>query len=202
MDEHNPHLICLNETKLDSDVADNELRPEGFHEIFRKDAPVSKIRIRGSNLPYIAADVRRLARQQDFLRKKANKTGSKYLRQAFQQIKHRVTYIVGKLRSDYYTSKIAEHEGNPKAARSLPKQVIIRDTKSGVIERICHNEELVDNKALITKTFNRHFVSIGEKLAEEMSVPVNDTSFYLSKNKVSKTNFKLKKSCSVKCINC
>ena len=36
-DEHSPHLICLNETKLDSDVADNELRLEGFHEIFRKD---------------------------------------------------------------------------------------------------------------------------------------------------------------------
>ena len=27
----------LNETKLDSDVADNELRPDRFHEIFRKD---------------------------------------------------------------------------------------------------------------------------------------------------------------------
>ena len=36
-DEHSPHLICLNETKLHSDVADNELRLEGFHEIFRKD---------------------------------------------------------------------------------------------------------------------------------------------------------------------
>ena len=36
-DEHSPHLICLNETKLDSDVADNELRPERFYEIFRKD---------------------------------------------------------------------------------------------------------------------------------------------------------------------
>ena len=36
-DEHSPHLICLNETRSDSDVADNELRPEGFHKIFRKD---------------------------------------------------------------------------------------------------------------------------------------------------------------------
>ena len=50
-----------------------------------------------------------------FPEKKANKMGSKYFRQAFQQIKHRVTYTVRKLRSDYYTSKIAEHEGNPKA---------------------------------------------------------------------------------------
>ena len=75
----------------------------------------------------------------------------KYLWQAFQQIKHRVTYTVRKLRSDYYTSKIAEHEGNPKAKWRILKQVINRDIKSGDIERICHNGELVDNKALIQK---------------------------------------------------
>ena len=82
-----------------------------FLEVLNKHAPVSNIRIRGSNLPYITEDVRRLARQRDFLIKKANQMGSKYLQQAFQQIKHRVTYTVRKLKSDYYTSKIAEHEG-------------------------------------------------------------------------------------------
>ena len=61
-----------------------------FLEVLSKHSPVSNIRIRGSNLPY----VRRLARQRDFLRKKAKKMGSKYLRQAFQQNKHRVTYTV------------------------------------------------------------------------------------------------------------
>ena len=35
-----------------------------FLEVLNKHAPVSNIRIRGSNLPYITADVRRLARQQ------------------------------------------------------------------------------------------------------------------------------------------
>ena len=102
--------------------------------------------MRGSNLPYITADIRRLARQRDFLRKKANKTRSSYLRKAFQQIKHRVTYTVRKLRADYYTSKIAEQEGNPKAIWKLLKLVINRDTKSGDIERICHNGELVETK--------------------------------------------------------
>ena len=110
-----------------------------FLEVLNKNAPVSNIRIRGSNLPYITADVRLLARQRDFLRKKANTTGSNYLQQAFQQIKHRVTYTVRKLRSDYYTSKIAEHEGTNKATWRILKQVINRDTKSGDIERICHN---------------------------------------------------------------
>ena len=124
-----------------------------------------------------------------FPEKKANKTRSKYLRQAFQQIKHRVTYTVRKLRSDYCTSKIPEHEGNPKATWRILKQVINKDTKSGDIERICYNEELVDNKALISETFNQHFVSVGEKL-------------YLSKTKLVMQTLNLKKSSPVKCTDC
>ena len=46
---------------------------------------------------------------------------------------------------------------------------------------------------MISETFNQHFVSVGEKLAGEISAPVNDTSFYLSKNKVSNANFKFTK---------
>ena len=35
--ENNPHVICLNETKLDGDVGDEELAIHGFHDIIRKD---------------------------------------------------------------------------------------------------------------------------------------------------------------------
>ena len=44
-----------------------------------KHAPISEIRIRGNNLPYITAEMRKLIRTRDYLKKKANKTGSKYL---------------------------------------------------------------------------------------------------------------------------
>ena len=46
-------------------------------------APISEIRIRGNNLPYITAEMRKLIRTRDYLKKTANKTGSKYLHQAF-----------------------------------------------------------------------------------------------------------------------
>ena len=72
-------------------------------DVVNQHAPIDNIKIKGNNLPYITAEVRQLARERDFLRKKANKTGSKYLRQAFQQIKHRVTYKLRSLRSEYYS---------------------------------------------------------------------------------------------------
>ena len=77
-----------------------------FLDIINKHAPpVGNIKIKGNNLPYITTEVRQLARQRDFLRKKANKTGSKYLKQVFQQIKTRATYRLRSLGSKYYSEK-------------------------------------------------------------------------------------------------
>ena len=73
-----------------------------FLDVLNKLAPTDNIKIKGNNLPYITAKIRQLARQR-FCEKKANKTGSKYLRQAFQQIMDRVTYKLRSLRSEYYS---------------------------------------------------------------------------------------------------
>ena len=67
-----------------------------FSDVLNKHAPITNIKIKGNNLTYVTAEVRQFARQRDYLRKKANKTGSKYSRQAFQQIKHKITYKVRK----------------------------------------------------------------------------------------------------------
>ena len=52
-----------------------------------------------------------MIRQQDYLRGKANKTGSNILGQAFYQIRNKVTYAIRKARSEYFTKKLAESNG-------------------------------------------------------------------------------------------
>ena len=46
-------------------------------DVLNKHAPVSNIKIKGNNLPYKTAEVRQLARQHDYLRRNANKAGTK-----------------------------------------------------------------------------------------------------------------------------
>ena len=53
-----------------------------FLDVLNKHVPVTEIKIKGNSLPYITSDIRKLIRQRDYLKKKANKTGSKYLWQA------------------------------------------------------------------------------------------------------------------------
>ena len=93
-------------------------------DALRKHAPVSNIKIKGNNLRYITAEVRQLARQRDYLRKKANNTGSKYLRQAFQQMKYKITYKVRKLRSECYSKTTAENQGDIKATGNVLKELM------------------------------------------------------------------------------
>ena len=62
-----------------------------YLDILNKHAPVTKIKIKGNNVPYITSKVRRMIRQRDYLLKKANETGSKYLFQVFLNIRGRVT---------------------------------------------------------------------------------------------------------------
>ena len=79
-------------------------------DILNKHAPVTKIKIKGYNVPYIASKVRRMTRQRDYLGKKANETGSKYLRQAFLNIRDRVYQELRYLRNSYYSGGIVEHK--------------------------------------------------------------------------------------------
>ena len=73
-----------------------------FRNVLNKHAPVSDITTKGTSLPNITMEIKQLIRQLDYLRKTANKAGSPYLRQAFQQIRNKVTYSIRKARADYY----------------------------------------------------------------------------------------------------
>ena len=69
-----------------------------YLDFLNKHAPVANLRIKGNSLPYITAEARAMIKQRDYLRAKAYKTGSKFLRQAFQQVKKRVFCMIRDLR--------------------------------------------------------------------------------------------------------
>ena len=105
-----------------------------FMNILNKHAPIKAISARGNNLPYVTAEVKSLMRQRDYLKGKANKTGSKYLRQAYQKLRNKVD--CRKLKSDYYTKKIEESKGNLKNTWRVLKNVTNGSLKCTSIDQI------------------------------------------------------------------
>ena len=68
-------------------------------------------------------------RQRDYLRGKANKTGSKYFRQAYQRIRSRVYCIIRNLRKTYCTRKIEESKGDMKSTWKILKHAMNRQVQ-------------------------------------------------------------------------
>ena len=109
-----------------------------------------------------------MIRQRDYLRAKANKTGSNILRQAYSHIRNKVNSTLRKLRKNYYTDRIQINEGNLKNTWKVLKEAIGQNDKTCSIDKIVVDDTNQTDKAKIADAFNNHFVSIGEKIANSI----------------------------------
>ena len=87
-----------------------------------------------------------MIRQRGYLRKKANETGSEYLRQAFLDIRGRVYQELRYLRNSYCSGKIDESKNDPKKTWKILKQASGRGNKSATIEQISFNDQILNEK--------------------------------------------------------
>ena len=166
-----------------------------FMSMLNKHAPIKTIRVRGNDLPYVTAKVKSLMRQRDYLRGKAHQTGSKYIGQAYQQLRNKVDYTLRKLKSYFYTKKIEESKGKLKNAWRVLKNVTNRSPKCTSIDQIRVDECLVVDRQQISEEMNRYFSTIGIKLAKDIPEGTTSPSGMVQKNGTV-FNFRKKLSCS------
>ena len=164
-----------------------------FLDVLNKHAPFTEIKIKGNSLSYITSDIRRLIRQRDCLKKKANKTGSKYLCQADQHLRHKVKYSIRTARANYYSYRLEEHQGDMKNTWKILKEIINKDdSKSTDIDSVIYNGETISDNQKLPEIFNEHFISIGEKLARDIPASSNDVDYYLRNIRKVESRFKFK----------
>ena len=91
--------IPMEHIKLVSkDVNEVWLRWKAFFlDILDKHAPVTKIKVKGNSLPCVTSELKALIKTRDYLRPKANKRGSEYLRQAFNHTRNKVNRLLSDL---------------------------------------------------------------------------------------------------------
>ena len=77
-----------------------------FLRALDKHAPITSMRLRYNKAPYITSELKSLIRQRDYLKAKANKTGSKYFYQASLNIRNQAKVLLYKLRKNYCSHKI------------------------------------------------------------------------------------------------
>ena len=151
---------------VSKDVYEVWLRWKAFFlDILDKHAPVTKIKMKGNSLPYVTSELRTLIKTRDYLRAKANKTGSEYLRQAFNHARNKVNKLLLDLQKNYYSKKIEENKDNLKGTRKILKQAMGQESKSSTIEKVIHKGCEISGKKEIANICNEYFVSVGRRLA-------------------------------------
>ena len=117
----------------------------------------------------MTSEVRKMTRQRDFLKEKANKTGWKYLWQAYQQMRNRVGYRLRKSKQEYFTKKIEDSRGNLKSTWKILRQVTGKGNSATAIDRIKYENNEISDEQQISDICNHHFVSIGDKLSRNIA---------------------------------
>ena len=125
-----------------------------------KHAPITKIKIKGKCLPFVTSEIKSLIRQRDYLRAKANKTGSNILRQALVQIKNKVNYKLALLRKIYYSRKIEENKGNLRNTWKTLKQAMGHGNKTNTLDKIFYNNLEISEDNEKAKVCNEHFIDV------------------------------------------
>ena len=87
-----------------------------------------------------------MIRQRYYLRKMANKTGSPYLRQAFQQIRNKITYSIRKARADDCSKSIEENKGDLRKTWKILKQNSLKMKNQTVINQINLGGKVITEK--------------------------------------------------------
>ena len=153
-----------------------------FLVILNKHAPITNIQVKGNKIPYITSELKSIIKQKDYLRAKANKTGSCILRQAYNQVRTKVIQKLYLLRKIYYLNKIEQHKDDLKTTWKILKSTIGKSPKTTGIEKT--------NKGIIADKCNEHFVSIGDRLAKE--IHSNDKQYATARLKPVTRKFSIK----------
>ena len=108
-----------------------------FLDILNKHAPVTKIKVKGISLPYVTSELRTLFKTRDYLRAKANKTGSECLWQAFNHTRNKVNKLLSDLQKYNYSKKIEEKSGDKDDLNNY-RPITLLPTK--LVERLLYDQ--------------------------------------------------------------
>ena len=108
-----------------------------FLDLLNKHAPITNIKVRNNKLPNVTSELRKLIRQHDCLRAKANKTGSEYIRQAFNHLRSKINYELNHAERNYYTCHERTHICVNKIKRNSKKNPKLEDEVNNQLTTLC-----------------------------------------------------------------
>ena len=128
--------------------------------------PVSSIstKFKRINKPWFSNEIRKLSIKKCRMYKMYVKNPSEYRKNAYKQIRNKVTNMIILAKKQYYTNRLNNSKGQMKKTWDVINHAMGRNCKKSVCKQIMHNDELITDTSSICENFNDYFVNIGYNL--------------------------------------
>lgn len=144
-----------------------------FSLVIEKHAPLRQIRVSEKYCPWMNADLKRLIRTRDRLKRYAVKHKSQALMSSYRQCRNQVNTLNVALKRQYFSDKILQQKGNMKESWQTINQLLNKKSKSTNIDSLKDSNQTVFDKQRISDNMNEFFCSVGKKLAADIDVTSN-----------------------------
>ena len=136
-------------------------------------APLKRTKITSHHAPWITADLKNLMKKRDLTKKKSEKDASYW--SEYKKLRNKVTYELRNRVQEYYHSLVDETQNNPKAMWKTINKVLHKNSNHTVTQKIIFKGTELKTPLQISEAFNKHFTTVGPKLAEKVSSqPLDD----------------------------
>ena len=153
-----------NETNIDSAVT---LWDKLFLDIANKHAPVKRLRVKGTKLPWMTAQLSEAMHECDFFHKRAVRTNSARYWNLYKKTRNSMNAEVRKCKSEYYSLLINENKHNHSALWKTLNEVTL-PKQGGSISCIESDGVVLSDDKSIATSLNDYFVSIGVSPAAKL----------------------------------
>jgi hypothetical protein len=135
-----------------------------FNSVSDVHAPIRTRKVRSTYAPWLTTDIRHEMNQRDYLKKKAVKSKSKSLSEAYKAKRNRVNKIIKSAKSSYCKKEIDHNKSNPKEMWKQINQVICgkgRCSKTTTITTVKNDQgNLIQEEKSIADEFNKNFTEV------------------------------------------
>ena len=123
-----------------------------FSLILDKHAPVRNRRVSNKFSPWLTKDLKQLSATRDRLKKQAVRSKSKILMDAYRQTRNKVNKLNTDLKREFFTNKIASHNGDLKKTWRTINMILNKKSKTTQIaalqvdgRQICDSESMAES---------------------------------------------------------
>ena len=143
-------------------------------------APLKRRKITSHHAPWITAEIESLIKERDLAKKRSENDVSYW--SDYKKLRSKVTSELRARIQEYYHNLINETQNNPKAMWKTINKVLHNNSNNTVTQSILFEGIELKSSSQISEAFNKHFTTVGPKLAGKIeSRPSDDPLKYLAK---------------------